>query len=180
MAKLIMRGIIVITVLAVLAIITLGLLQPAEQSAPAAGVGIRQGMAAPNFTLSTPDGKKISLSDYRGRPVMLNFWYINCPGCSVEIPDLQQTYASQQAAPRDFVILGINIVDTASDIRQFAHQQHITYPLLPDDGSRVRKLYGITAAPTSYFLDRRGIIRQVVQGPVDKATLQRILSEISA
>ncbi len=144
-----------------------------------ASTGLGVGDAAPNFTLTTPEGKQVSLGQFRGKPVMLNFWYSTCPGCLVEIPGMQRFYSAQQAAGKGFVILGVNSVDDAQTAQQFAQQYGLTYSLALDNNQRVATLYNLTATPTSYFIDRHGIIRAVVVGPVDESTLQQDVAEIS-
>jgi peroxiredoxin len=182
-ATLLMRSVFILVVASLPAILVGGLLIPGAAStgkfASHAPVGIQVGDAAPNFTLTTLDGKQMSLSDYRGRPVILNFWYAACPGCLAEIPGLQHFYATQQAAGKDLVILGINAVDDFPTAQQFVQQFGVTYPNVLDDNQRVATLYNLTATPTSYFIDRHGIIHLVVRGPVDDAALQQGVAEIS-
>lgn len=185
---LITRTILTVAAVGILAFIAVGLLHPnttpTASSNPAssssnAPVGLQVGDAAPNFTLAMLDGKKVSLSDYRGKPVMLNFWYATCPGCLAEIPGMQKFYASQQAAGKDFVILGVNSVDDAQTAQQFVQDEGMTYQVVLDDNQRVATLYNLGATPTSYFIDRQGIIRATVVGPVDDTTLQQKVTEIS-
>jgi peroxiredoxin len=184
---LIMRSALIVAAIGLVAIITVGLLRPgsvstattANSSASGAPVGLQVGDAAPNFTLTTLDGKQVSLSDFRGKPVMLNFWYATCPGCLAEIPGMQRFYATQQAAGKSFVILGINSVDDAQTAQQFVQQYGLTYTLVMDNNQRVATLYNLGATPTSYFIDRQGIIRSTVVGPVDDATLQQKVAEMS-
>jgi len=182
------RIILVVAALGTLAIITVGLFHPGAspattsdtaQSSSGAPVGLTVGDAAPNFTLTTLDGKRVSLSDYRGKPVMLNFWYATCPGCLAEIPGMQRFYASQQAAGKDFVILGINTIDDAQTAQQFVRDYGLTYTIVLDNNQQVTTLYHLNATPTSYFIDRHGIIRSTVVGPVDEATLQQRVAQIS-
>jgi peroxiredoxin len=183
---LVTRVILIVAAIAALAIITLGLLRPntvasnTRQSSLSAPVGLQIGDAAPNFTLTTLDGKRVSLSDYRGKPVMLNFWYTTCPGCLEEIPGMQRFYASQQAAGKNLVILGINGVDDAQTAQQFVQQEGMTYTIVMDNGGQVATSYSLTATPTSYFIDRQGIIRSVYVGPIGVATLQQRVAEISS
>ncbi len=185
---LVTRVVFIVAALGALAIITVGLLRPTTapgttsstlQSSSSAPVGLQVGDVAPNFTLTTLDGKRVSLSNYRGKPVMLNFWYTTCPGCLEEIPGMQQFYASQRAAGKDLVILGINSVDDAQTARQFVQQEGMTYPITLDNHQQVATLYNLTATPTSYFIDRQGIIRSVYVGPISVATLQQRVAEIS-
>jgi len=184
---LITRSVLIVAAVGLLAIIAVGLLRPATaptassstSSSSGAPVGLQVGDAAPNFTLTALDGKQVSLSDFRGEPVMLNFWYSTCPGCLAEIPGMQRFYASQQAAGKHFVILGVNSVDDAQTAQQFAQQYGLTYMLAMDDNQLVATLYNLTSTPTSYFIDRQGIIRSTVVGPVDDATLQQNVAAIS-
>jgi peroxiredoxin len=184
---LIMRSALIVAAIGLVAIITVGLLRPGSvstatttnSSASGAPVGLQVGDAAPNFTLTTLDGKQVSLSDFRGKPVMLNFWYATCPGCLAEIPGMQRFYATQQAVGKSFVILGINSVDDAQTAQQFVQQYGLTYTLVMDNNQRVATLYNLGATPTSYFIDRQGIIRSTVVGPVDDATLQQKVAEMS-
>jgi peroxiredoxin len=184
---LVMRSVLIVAAVGLLAIIAVGLLHPGStptassstSTSSGAPVGLQVGNAAPNFTLTTLDGKQVSLSDFRGKPVMLNFWYATCPGCLAEIPGMQRFYAVQQAAGKHFVILGVNNVDDAQTAQQFAQQYGLTYTLVMDNNQQVATLYNLTATPTSYFIDRQGVIRATVVGPVDDATLQQKVAEIS-
>ena len=177
------RVIIMLAIAGTLVIIVAGLLRPtAPQSTSAQGrpASIQLGAIAPAFTLTTPAGKHISLSDFRGKPVMLNFWYATCPGCLAEAPGMQKFYTSQHARGKDFVILGINVVDNAQVTTQFMQQRGLTYPVVLDQTQHVMVLYNINVTPTSYFIDRHGIIRFIVYGPVDDATLQHDAAQISS
>jgi peroxiredoxin len=171
---LVTRVVLFAAVIGALAVLGVGLLHPGTAST---GLGV--GNVAPNFTLTTLDGKQVSMSQFRGKPVMLNFWYSTCPGCLAEIPGMQRFYSAQQAAGKDFVILGVNSVDDAQTAQQFAQQYGLSYSLALDNNQQVATLYNLTATPTSYFIDRQGIIRSVVVGPVDASTLQQDVAEIS-
>jgi peroxiredoxin len=184
---LVMRGVLIVAAIGLLASIVVGLLHPgstptgssSKSTSSGAPVGLQVGDAAPIFTLTTSGGKQVSLSDFRGKPVMLNFWYATCPGCLAEIPGMQRFYAAQQAAGKHFVILGVNSVDDAQTAQQFAQQYGLTYTLVMDNNQQVATLYNLTATPTSHFIDRQGIIRSTVVGPVDDATLQQKVAETS-
>jgi cytochrome c biogenesis protein CcmG/thiol:disulfide interchange protein DsbE len=171
---LVTRIVLFVAVIGALAVLGVGLLHPGT-----AATGLGVGNVAPDFTLTSLNGKQVSLSQFRGKPVMLNFWYSTCPGCLAEIPGMQRFYAAQRAAGKDFVILGVNSVDDAQTAQQFAQQYGLTYSLALDDNQQVATLYHLTATPTSYFIDRQGIIRATVVGPVDESTLQQDVAEIS-
>ena len=170
------RVIIMLAVAGTLVIIAAGLLRPnASQS-----TSIQVGAVAPAFTLPAPAGKQISLSDFRGKPVMLNFWYATCPGCLAETSGMQKFYTSRHAGSKDFVIVGVNVADDAQVATQFIQQRGLTYPVVLDRNQHVMALYNINVTPTSYFIDRHGIIRVIVYGPVDDATLRQDVAQISS
>jgi len=178
------RVIVVLVVVGTLAIIIAGLLRPSTPFATSASsggtaTGLQIGSVAPNFTLSSPDGKRVNLSGFRGKAVMLNFWYATCPGCLQEMPGMQKFYATQQAAGKHFVILGVNVLDVAQTVAQFVQQHGLTYPIVLDENQKVLALYNVSDTPTSYFIDGKGIIRSIVVGPVDDTTLQRDVAQIS-
>ncbi len=187
MTRLTTRVFIIIAVIGTLAIITLGLFLPTQTSSTASSqiaaqhtVGLKVGNIAPDFTLLTPNGKKISLSNYNGMPIMLNFWRINCDGCLAEIPDMQRFYATQQAAHKDFAILGVNVADDAQTATLFAQRHNLTYPIVLDQNFAVSGQYNVSGIPTSYFINRKGIIVAVELGPVVAARLQQDITLISA
>jgi peroxiredoxin len=188
-AKIMTRFIIIGVVVGTLAIITFGLLQPAEGkygpprtfqtdgSGVGPQVGNNVGDIAPNFTLnalSTPSGKKVSLSDYRGQVVLLNFWRTDCASCLVEMPDLQKAYSAQQVAQKKFVILGIEQGDDVS-AAQLLRRKGVMYPILVDAQQTVGDLYGVSGIPTSFAVDRQGIIRWNMAGPLSPEMLQEVL-----
>ena len=172
------RSIITLAIMGTLAIIIAGLLRPNSPQATST-IALQAGSTAPNFTLTTPGGKRISLSDYRGKPVMLNFWYATCPGCLTEIPGIQKFYATQHTAGKDAVILGMNILDNAQTVAQFVQQHGLTYPMALDQNQQVMALYHVNSTPASYFIDRQGIIRSIVIGPVEDIALQQHMVQIS-
>jgi peroxiredoxin len=184
--EMVIRVIFTVAAVGTLVVIAVGLLRPdvapitnSTQTSAGHPVGLQVGNTAPDFTLAALDGKKVSLSDYRGKPVMLNFWYATCPGCLAEIPAMQKFYATQQAAGKDFTILGVNTVDDTPTAQQFVQHYGLTYQIVMDSNDDVVKLYNIGATPTSYFIDREGIIRSVVVGPVDDTALKQYVKQIS-
>ena len=123
------------------------------------------GQAAPNFTLKDLTNQPVALSDFRGKRVLVNFWYVACPGCQEEMNALEQFYAEER--DQGLVILGLDIVDDANTTSQFLQQLGITYPVVLDTHQRVLDLYGVTSTPSSFFIDTQGIIRGSVSGPLN-------------
>ena len=125
----------------------------------------REGFLAPDFTLDTLDGNKVTLSELRGQIVVVNFWATWCPPCREETPALEKAY--EQYKDSGMVILGVNLTDqdSMSDVELFVEEFTLTYPILLDrDGSVSNYLYQIKGLPTTFFVNREGIIRTVVVG----------------
>lgn len=123
-----------------------------------------RGKAAPAFALTTLEGKKVSLSDYKGRAVLVNFWATWCGPCKVEMPwfeEFQKQYAGQ-----GFVILGLaDDVDAGKDaIAKVAQKTGVTYPILLTDG-KVQKAYGgVDVLPMSFYVDKNGVVVEETAG----------------
>jgi len=133
----------------------------------------RQGFQAPDFSLPTLSGETVTLSDLRGQPVLINLWATWCPPCRSEMPDLQATYEAYQDL--GFVILAINATyqDSPASLETFVDEYGLTFPILMDKSGDTARLYQMRALPTSFFIDREGIIQEVVVGgPMSPALLQ--------
>ncbi len=130
------------------------------------------GERAPNFSLPTLDGGRVQLSDYRGKPIVLNFWASWCTPCRKEFPLLRKDVASRN----DVVLLGVNTQDyVESDGRSFAKEQHATWPNGWDRDEAVRRGYGVTGLPETYFIDASGVIRShVILGLTPKVLTEQL------
>lgn len=130
------------------------------------------GFAAPDFTLDTLDGKSIKLSELRGQPVLINLWASWCPPCRAEMPALDAVYRKYRDA--GFVVLAVNTTyqDTETDARAFAEKLGLTFPILLDRDGVTSQRYRLQALPTSYFVGRDGVIRDIViGGPMTETTI---------
>jgi cytochrome c biogenesis protein CcmG, thiol:disulfide interchange protein DsbE len=133
------------------------------------------GHPAPDFTLTTAGGDTFKLSELRGTPVVLNFWATWCPPCRSEMPELQA--ASQKLAGK-VAIVGVDQAETTAQVQAFASQFGITYPIPLDTNADASRRYAVRSLPTTFFIDRFGIIRQMQIGPVTEATLTQLLKTI--
>ena len=133
------------------------------------------GHPAPDFTLTSVTGETFKLSNLRGTPVVLNFWATWCPPCRSEMPELQ---AASQRLAGQVAIVGVDQVETPAQVQTFASQSGITYPIPLDQGADASRLYRVRSLPTTFFIDRAGIIRQMQIGPVTEATLEQSLKTI--
>ncbi|KAB8125763.1 redoxin domain-containing protein [Gracilibacillus oryzae] len=136
----------------------------AESDEDEGNVGLEVGDEAPDFELQSMTGDFITLSDYRGKKVMLNFWATWCPPCKAEMPDMEKFYQNSEIE-----ILAINLVETETkfqDIKQFQAEYQLTFPILLDNGNKASDLYRIRPIPASYLIDSNGIIQYFTYGPM--------------
>lgn len=138
--------------------------------------GVNQGNQALDFTLETVDGKQVSLSDYRGQVVMINFWATWCPPCRAEIPGLEAAY--REHGEHGFIILGVNVQDPAQVVAPFVDEMGMTYPVLLDINGTVVKDYRAQGLPMSLFVDREGVIRVRHVGYLSEGQLSQYLSQV--
>jgi len=137
---------------------------------------------APEFTATTLTGSKLSLSDYRGKVVVLNFWGSWCVPCRAEAPTLAALAAKYQ--PSGVSFLGVDVRDTTASALAFAHSFHITYPSVSDESSAITLDFTakvpIAGTPTTLVVDRTGHIAGAVFGTVTYSELTAILAKVTA
>ena len=138
-------------------VITLGIIDNVNLDKTTKGEGTDVGDAAPNFVLADGDGGIVRLDSFLGeKAVIVNFWASWCPFCLEEMPDLESV---SQEFSDDLVILGVNNQETPGQGASYALNRGVTYPLLyfPKD-DEVVKAYEVLAMPTTYYLDKNGVI----------------------
>ena len=135
------------------------------------------GKAAPNFQLQNLDGQSISLNDLKGKPVLINFWAIRCPPCRSEMPHIQQVY--DETYEGELVILAINLGESPAEVKDFMQSQNLSLPVLLDTKKNVAQRYNIQYIPTTFFIDKNGIIQVKIIGAfASKAQIENKLSKI--
>jgi cytochrome c biogenesis protein CcmG, thiol:disulfide interchange protein DsbE len=139
------------------------------------------GFSAPDFTLQTLSGQDVTLSKLRGQAVVINLWASWCLPCRAEMPELDQVYAAYKG--RGLTVLAVNSTfqDTESDARDFVQTLGLTMPVLLDLTGVVSRRYLLRALPTTFFVDRRGVIQdEIVGGPMSRAVIESKVAQIMA
>lgn len=131
-------------------------------------------IAALNFKLKDLNGKEVSLSDFKGKKVFLNFWASWCPPCKAEMPDIEKLY--QQTKDSDLVILAVNLGEDNATAKSFIDNNNYTFSVLLDSNQSIGNQYSIVAIPTSFFIDKEGNIVSTIKGGM---TLEQMKSNIN-
>jgi thiol-disulfide isomerase/thioredoxin len=144
-------------------------------AAAAAAAGPAVGRMAPDFTLPTLDGGSFQLSAQRGKPVVLNFWATWCGPCQRELPAVQRTAE----------LLGDNVVFAAVDqnedanvVQRYVDKLGLTFAIPMDAGGEIGYLYNVQGLPTTFFIDRNGVIQSLWLGEMDSMTLAQHIAGI--
>lgn len=172
-------GAIVLGVL-ILGGIWIGISQvPASATTSGAIPSPRQGFAAPDFTLETLEGVPITLSDLRGKAVVVNLWASWCPPCRAEMPALQAAYEADRERGLEIVAIDMTYQDSEEDAQRFAKDFGLTFTIALDRDGTVARQYLLRALPSTFFVGPDGVIRKVViGGPMSEATIRSTVSEM--
>jgi peroxiredoxin len=138
----------------------------------------REEATAPDFQLKSLAGPTVSLSTLRGRPVLLNFWATWCGPCRSEMPFLQQLFNDPQWQAQGLVLLAVNLEESEAAVRQFMTDNTFSFTVLLDTAGEAGRLYNISAIPTTYIIDKDGIIKNSRTGAfASKSQISQMLSD---
>lgn len=139
-----------------------------------AGASEPEKVPAPDFTVYDSDGNEVHLSDFSGKPIVLNFWASWCGPCKMEMPDFHEAYLNRGD---EIQFLMINMTDgsreTVDSASQFIAEQEYTFPIFYDIESDAAVTYGVYSLPTTYFIDADGYAIAQAIGAINAETLQR-------
>ena len=131
---------------------------------------------APNFTLLLIDGNNFNLSDHKGKPILINFFASWCLPCREEMPALERI--AHEYKPKGVVFLGIAVDDTEEKMKNFIAKYGVTFPVGLDKTAAIQKSFGLYGIPTTYFIDKQGIINYFHSGGVTEELLQHELDKV--
>ena len=120
------------------------------------------GTTAEDFQLTDLAGKQQSLSQYRGKVVLVNFWATWCKPCTTEMPAMQTMYDKLQ--DQGFVVLAVNELEDEAKVREHITQHGHTFPVLLDRDNKVANQFGVFGLPVSVFIDEKGVVREYIKG----------------
>lgn len=147
--------------------------KPAETTASAQS-------KAPDFTVYDANGKPVKLSDFIGKPIILNFWASWCPPCKSEMPDFNEIYKQQG---ENYQFMMINLTDgsreTVETASSFIKEQGYEFPVFYDTDVDAAMVYNTYSIPVTYFIDKDGNLAAYAQGAIDAATLQKGMEMIA-
>jgi len=120
------------------------------------------GMQAEDFHLTDLEGKSQSLSQYRGKIVLVNFWATWCKPCTTEMPAMQTMY--DKLRDKGFVVLAVNELEDDAKVREHIKQYGHTFPVLMDRDNKVANQFGVFGLPVSVFIDQEGRVQEYIKG----------------
>lgn len=153
-----------------------------ELGEPTEGLDIGQvapelvGGSGSDAVVTDLDGAQITLASLRGRPVWIVFWATWCPPCQSETPDLQRAY--EDHAGEGLELIAVDVQEPAEVVRDYVETYGLTYTAALDPSAEIFRAYGVFGLPTHYFIDRDGVIRQRVYGPMTREQIEERLASI--
>ncbi|HCX65303.1 MAG TPA: hypothetical protein DHN33_08860 [Eubacteriaceae bacterium] len=133
-------------------------------------------LKAPNFTLEHRNGESVSLEDYQGKKVFLNFWATWCGPCEIEMPYMEQIHLDYE--DENLVILAVNVGENPSTVRQYVEENGYSFDVLFDVETEVAKTYGVSGIPATFFIDEEGYLRGRHVGTMDYEMMENYIQQL--
>jgi cytochrome c biogenesis protein CcmG/thiol:disulfide interchange protein DsbE len=140
------------------------------------GASLKAGDAAPAFTLALQGGGNFALADRKGGPLLLNFFASWCLPCRDEMPAIEKI--SREYRARGVAFVGVAVDDTQAGLREFTTRYGVSFPVGLDKGAAIRNSFGLAGVPTTYFIDRKGIVSYFHSGAVTEELLRHELDKL--
>ncbi len=138
---------------------------------------VKAGDEAPDFHLTTLDGKTVQLSDFKGKGVFLNFWATYCPPCKDEMPYMDNQYA--EFKEKGVEILAVNVGEPPLTAEKFAQRYDLSFPILMDEREEVYKAYGVKPIPATFLIDKDGIVVDRVTKGLTEEEIKEMMERIA-
>jgi peroxiredoxin len=135
-----------------------------------------RGAIAPDFTLTNLEGDSVHLNDLRGSAVFINFWHTECRYCQYEMPNIQKMHDTY--TDDGLVVLGVNVGNSQQDAVDYTKRLKITFPILLDSDEAVNGIYLVTGYPTSFFIDKEGIIQSIYIGELTREEMEKLVKQV--
>ncbi|ABS21519.1 thiol-disulfide oxidoreductase ResA [Bacillus cytotoxicus] len=135
------------------------------------------GKVAPNFVVTTLDGKKIERKDLKGKGIFLNFWGTWCKPCEKEMPYMNELYPKYKE--KGVEIIALDADETEIAVKNFVNQYGLKFPVAIDKGSEVINTYGVGPLPTTFLIDKEGKVIQMITGTQTKEQMEEYLKKIT-
>lgn len=144
-------------------------------------IGWSVGSQAPEIELKDLKDDTVRLTDFRGKPVLVNFWATWCAPCRIEMPIMEKKYRAYKESEK-FVILAVDVKDDSGvdAVRNFLGELSLTFPVLLDSENNAATAYNVLGLPTSFFIGRRGVIRATRVGAMSEQYIDEQLQKIFA
>jgi peroxiredoxin len=152
--------------------------QSVTLTAAAQGAAPRVGQPAPDFALEMLDGTTVRLSDFKGRPVWVNFWASWCPPCRAENPDIEAVYNAHKDTD-GLVLLAPAIGEGKSSVQSYMDRADLNYPVGLDTSTQIAANYRVLGIPTHIFIDREGIVQEMRVGAMSEKTMEKKIAKIT-
>ena len=135
------------------------------------------GTPAQDFTGTTVDGQKVSLSSYKGHPVWLTFGASWCAACKAEAPDIEAAYKKFKA--QGVVVLSVSISEDSATVKDYGDRIGLTFPKIADPDTRIASAYRVSGIPAHFFIDASGVLSSVKTGGMSPGQMDAALTEVS-
>jgi peroxiredoxin len=134
------------------------------------------GQAAPDLTVTSLDGATIKLSELRGKVVLLNFWATYCDPCRAEMPAMEKVY--KEVVDKGGTVVAVDQKESGATVSKFVTEFGLTFPVALDEKGAAAAVYGVQYMPTSFFLDKEGIVRYMKVGQMEEATIRQYFATL--
>lgn len=134
------------------------------------------GQPGPDITVTRLDGGSIKLSELRGKVVLLNFWATYCDPCRAEMPAMEKVY--KEVADKGGIVVAVDQKESAATVRKFVEEFGLTFPIALDEKGAAGAVYGVQYMPTSFFIDKEGVVRYMKVGQMEEATIRQYFASL--